>query len=707
MADHTDLLTEAYSRGLLPPDRAAAYVEAVKRGIISDPSAAAAVDAKARSANTPGIVRAISNGFTLNHSGELDAASAALETGAHNLITRATGGTPKYGMSDAYKAVMGTEGNSEADFAKAHPVQNVAGQVLGAAANPILKAGAAYVGKAASLGSAVLRSAAVGAGVGAVAGEGDARGGLTSRLQGAGTGAASGAVLGASVPAIAKPIGALVSRVGGAINEAGSRVVQGLGRDLPQPSPAQIAAAGGKATDYVAKLVKSAPAGALTSNALEAAGKPVTAAEALGRPGVTQLASLARRSGSTPDALEAHLTERAAAMPERVLDNLKQTTGVDPAAIEGDFAAHAANLRTKAAPLYKAAYSQPAPQSEKLSTLLARPSMRSAMGRAVNIASEEGRKPAELGFVTTQERVPGGGSVDVVTGIKSPTMQTMDYVKRGLDDVLETYRDKTTGKLQLDTQGRAVLGTLNALRGELTDPATAAGQAYGAALNAGGEPLRLEDAYRSARALTGANVSEAVFSNRFNALSDAQKEAFRGGFLNKVYEDLRAGKMRLKDVQAPSFGTKARAILGEGPGSSFLTDVQQEMQLSKMGARMNPGSGSPTMELGAADAEREAALKGLRGAAGKLSQGKPISALIQAVSSPVVGAYRGATAPIDEATRNEAGRLLSLKPSQLNDELAKRAATLSSKSPTNYRAAGVISSRAVPLLSSSHQPSNR
>lgn len=698
MADQTALLTEAYSRGLLPPDRAAAYEEAVKRGVISDPTAAAAVDAKARSANTPGIVRSISNGFTLNHSGELDAASAALETGAHNLITRATGGTPKYGMADAYHAVMGTEDNAETQFAKNNPVQNVTGQVVGAVANPLLKAGAGYVGRAGSLTSAALRSAAVGSAAGAVAGEGDARGGLQSRLIGGAEGAATGAALGAAVPVVAKPVGALVSRIGGAMNEAGSRVMQGFGADAPKPTPTQIAAAGDKAGDYVGKLVKAAPSNALTSNTLEAAGKPVTAAEALGRPGVTQLASVARRSGTTPDALEAQLTERAAAMPERVLDNLQKTTGVDPAAIQGDFAAHAANLRTKAAPLYEAAYSEPAPQGDKLNALMARPSMKSAMGRAVNIAAEEGRSPQSVGFVVS----PSSGDVPEMVSVKSPTMQTMDYIKRGLDDVLETYRDKTTGKLQLDTQGRAVLGTLNDLRGELTNPTTDAGKAYGAALNAGGEPLRLEEAYRAAKPMTGAAVSESAFKSRFDGFTDAQKEAFKGGYLNKVYEDLRAGRMRLKDTQAPAFATKAKAILGDEAGASFLTDIQQELQLSKMGARMNPGAGSPTMELGAADAEREAAFRGLRGAAGTLSRGKPLAAAIQALSSPVVGAYRGASAPIDEATRNEVGRLLSLKPIALHSELSSRAAKGPPKA--DYRAIGAVVPRAAQLLSSRYQP---
>ena len=40
--------------------------------------------------------------------------------------------------------------------------------------------------------------------------------------------------------------------------------------------------------------------------------------------------------------------------------------------------------------------------------------------------------------------------------IQRPTWKTLDYVKRGLDDVVEAYRDPTTRRLNLNTEGRAV-----------------------------------------------------------------------------------------------------------------------------------------------------------------------------------------------------------------------------------------------------------
>src|SRR3546814_10182812 len=48
----------------------------------------------------------------------------------------------------------------------------------------------------------------------------------------------------------------------------------------------------------------------------------------------------------------------------------------------------------------------------------------------------------------------------------SPSPQTIDLVKRGFDDVLEGYRDPTSGRLNLDEGGRAVEGLRQRYLGE-------------------------------------------------------------------------------------------------------------------------------------------------------------------------------------------------------------------------------------------------
>lgn len=164
--------------------------------------AAADRDAARRVKNTPDQARAVSKGFSFGFADELDAAGAALETGASNVFKRATGQKPEYGMGDAYGAVMDANAKADNIFAREHPIQNVGLQIAGGAVGPGVAAGARYVGGARSLAGATVRSAAVGGAAGAVAGAGSSRG--MDRVAGAGKGAVTGAVVGTALPAVGR-----------------------------------------------------------------------------------------------------------------------------------------------------------------------------------------------------------------------------------------------------------------------------------------------------------------------------------------------------------------------------------------------------------------------------------------------------------------------------------------------------------------------
>src|SRR3546814_19291831 len=86
--------------------------------------------------------------------------------------------------------------------------------------------------------------------------------------------------------------------------------------------------------------------------------------------------------------------------------------------------------------------------------------MRAAYRNAARIAGEEGVEPRGLGLAFND-------AGDVVFEETPANMRTLDYIKRGLDDVLERYRDPTTGRLVLDNTGRAIDQTRRALLDEL------------------------------------------------------------------------------------------------------------------------------------------------------------------------------------------------------------------------------------------------
>ncbi|MDZ4320922.1 MAG: hypothetical protein U1A07_19130, partial [Phenylobacterium sp.] len=114
----------------------------------------------------------------------------------------------------------------------------------------------------------------------------------------------------------------------------------------------------------------------------------------------------------------------------------------------------------------------------------------------------------------------------------TPTAETWDYVKRGLDDVLETYRNKTTGELVLNDQGRAVLRTLQELRGELIN----LNPVYGEALEAYSGPAAMKDALEAGRGAfreTGESLQR-----RFEDFTAGEREMYRLGAIQTLREKL-------------------------------------------------------------------------------------------------------------------------------------------------------------------------
>jgi len=217
--------------------------------------------------------------------------------------------------------------------------------------------------------------------------------------------------------------------------------------------------------------------------------------------------------------------------------------------------------RANAAPLYDQAYATPIPSSPELDSLLATPFGRQAVARARTIAANERRSPTELGFAVDADGNPilnpipedrigaldaarealrstegnyygsrsmpgynaeaGMGQVanarqtvidaeQAVRNAPEPgtpaarpnyTTETLDYTKRGMDDILEANRNQITGKLNLDEMGRSQNEVLRALIGEMD----ARNPAYGAARQAYAGPAAERQALYNGRAAVTEN----------------------------------------------------------------------------------------------------------------------------------------------------------------------------------------------------------
>lgn len=656
----------------------------------------AAADAAKRVASTPGIVRSVNNGFLFNLMPTIDAAGAAAETGIHNAFAHATGQPDSgYGMGDAFNAVRAAETGSSRKFAQDHPVQNIAGTVVGAIANPVAKAGGQYVGQAANLGQATLRSGMVGAGLGAAYGAGGADPGVVNRLKGAAAGGATGAAIGAVTPAALSAVSAGVKGTKGLFGGAmqGARAMVAPVDPLTDPSAGDSQ----QALKLVAAQLQAAGRSpADLAGATEGAfGRPITTAEAMGRPGVQTLAALARRSGSTPDAVEAALRDRASMAPTRILDDVQQLTGIKPEAVQGDLEGLVGRLQAEAKPLYDAALSHPGPVwNSDLAALAQRPVIKKAIGTVANDMLNAGQDPTVAGLKLDPDTgwTLAGGRINSATGgvehggelaatmEPQPTASTWDMVKKAIGRQIE--RHAITGRALPDSQSQGNYGVrvaaqdlTKALAGDPAHGVQGAIPGYRAALDKAGDYLSIQDAFdRGQKLILDPKVNEATFGKVLDSLDEPSQEAFKGGFANKLFDLAQNGRLTPRTLQAPRVQAKLQAVYGDDVAQQLMARIQTEAKLAATGGRMMPGTGSATAELLNAGAEQDGGINAIASLAKKAKS--PVSALLQlnAMSK---------TASTSPPVRNAMGQIL-LQPPELT---AAQLADVFRKLPPRYSGA--------------------
>lgn len=202
-------------------------------------------DARRRAASTPGQVRAITRGGSFGFVDELDALSAAAETGGRNLLSKTGLVKPApYSASEAYGAVMTAEKEAQQAFAKSNPVQSMAGEIIGSipTGNALLKAPGMLGMARLAPKSLVARAAVTGGTQGALYGLGTANEG--ERVKGAVTGgmfgAGSGALLQAGGNALARKAAEKVA------NPSKARILANAGVRL---TPGDVLGGGFKRTE--------------------------------------------------------------------------------------------------------------------------------------------------------------------------------------------------------------------------------------------------------------------------------------------------------------------------------------------------------------------------------------------------------------------------------------------------------------------------
>lgn len=380
------------------------------------------------------------------------------------------------------------------------------------------------------LARAVTQGAAVGTAAGATTGFATGEG-LESRLERATEGAIGGATVGVVLPLVAsgaaQALQGVVSRFsqGTANRRAAERLQRALRRDEITPQQA--------------------------ADELQSLGVDATVADIGGR----NVRGLARATAGVPgrsaDVAEDVLTRRQMGQTNRIAQTINRALGRQQTLRQSvdDLVA----IRTReSTPLYQRAYGQTVEFTDDLSNLLKRDAVRRSWDRARRIASNEGIDLPEV-FIRNADGTLSPNAQVV------PDMRAWDYIKRGLDDIIETSRDPLTGRL-VGEEARSFA----VARSDLLKILDAAVPDYAAARAAFAGSSASIDALRQGRRL-GRSIGR-LGSEEFDPdqilkevadMTDAEKAFFRQG-LGQGLIDIIEATPDTADAVKRLVGTEAR-----------------------------------------------------------------------------------------------------------------------------------------------------
>ncbi len=396
-------------------------------------------DAQAANSGVGGFVdslgRSIASGVTFNLADEIAAGGDALL--GHFVGRGSQAGT----LGERYDANLTAERARDKAFQAEHPIIDAAGNIAGGVGGAIVAAPAAAAGPAVSAGRAAANYIGTGAIYGGLAGFGEGEGGLQNRLitgaMGAGAGGVAGGVLGGLASAASGVGGRIATLFGRGDSEAAAErlINRNLSRDKVTPEQVQ--------------------------DRFTAAGdQPVALVDVGGRNTVNLGATAANTPSEAMEVADKFVEGRRLGRPDRLTATGDEVFGGGSGTDLPEIRAALREKRSAAGELYDRAF-KIEPNTDEYARLAPWVNDRigqDAMQRGLRVAElehlAEGTpfKPADFG-VTRGE----GGKFVPVEG-QTPNMRLLDAVKRGYDEIVEGFRDPTSGRLNLDQYGRAVGG---------------------------------------------------------------------------------------------------------------------------------------------------------------------------------------------------------------------------------------------------------
>lgn len=425
--------------------------------------------------------------------------------------------------------------------------------------------------------------------------------------------------------------------------------------------------------DYVNKLLLTSGKTPADLRAAAASGKPITTAEAIGKPGEVAVGALARREGATPDALAGAVQARSASAPQRILSDYAAASGINPLAARGDIEGFIETNQKAADPLYTDAYKENQNiSSPMLDRILETPAGKRALAAArekmQNDMSLMGTPDEDL----MSQAAEGGTQLPAKGAASGMKLRVYDYVKRSLDDQISAaYRagNKNEGNIinalktslvkQLDKADVTAAAGPNSVRPE--------GGLYAQARAKAGEYLSAQKQYEAGQEhILDANFPAKDFSDYYAKLGPADKQAYLGGVANRLFNLQQASKLKADIFKAPVIQQKLATVMGPEKAHQFLSNMESEAKMANFARTRVPGAGSPTAEYAAAMSAQDSPFNMSPGAIdflGKVADRGPVKGAISYGAGKLKDAGAAwATRGMPVHVRDAAGKLLMADP---------------------------------------------
>lgn len=475
--------------------------------------------------------------------------------GVDSLIRGKSSKTGQDTFSSGYDAtVKGARGDLK-NYENARPLEALGMNVVGSLPTVAIAGPEALASKA-GLGAKIIQAGKTSAKFGAVAGAGYADGDASQRLGGAGAGALTGGLLGLAMPVVPAAIRGVRNAV--------------VSVREPAETFAQKALANAMTKDAVGSLDASRP----LIDQIPVEGN------------TTQLAEQAALEGEGRTSANKFFKKDAQAREGTVLSTVKNVINDAPLYDVMD------DLQTQrtadAAPLYTQAYSTPYRRTPRLMDLVSRPATGAALRAAyTRLQNDPNLNPAEI-----QETLGPimGKNPDELTdaqlaqrmtqamGTRPLEFKALDYVKRGLDAIVQDNPGAARETRQLRNAYRDELKTIN--------------PNYQAALNAWAGPSAVLDAVTQGREFDG--VDPEAITRALGGMSDSEQQGFQVGVARRL-QDLASGSGTRQPGQNTSLslakGIEGNTVMQRRLQAALGSNGQSAPQLLQRNGWRSVGNG--------------------------------------------------------------------------------------------------------------------